>query len=111
MANALYQNRDQSFTVTVYDTDGTTVIPASTYLNAQYRVYPVGSCTPVASKSLGSGISVSGQNFVVTLTELDLTVSGTNGEYKHTFIVGATADELLPAIFDSVVDIIPGCAI
>lgn len=111
MANALYERRDQSFTVTVYDTDGTTVIPASTYLNAQYRVFPVGGCVPVVSKSLADGITVSGDNFLVTLNETDLTVSGINGEYRHVFVVGTTADEVLPNVLDAVVDIIPGCTI
>lgn len=111
MANVLYERRDQTFTVTVYDTDGTTVIPASTYLNAQYRIYPVGSCTAIVSKSLGSGVSVVGNNFQVDIDDTDITVSGTNGEYKHVFVVGTTVDEVLPSIFDSVVDIVPGCEI
>ena len=111
MANALYERRDQTFSVTVYDTDGTTIIPASTYLNAQYRIFPVGNCTPVVSKSLGAGISVSGQLFAVTLNETDITVNGVNGEYRHVFVVGETVDEVLPNIVDSVVDIIPGCTI
>jgi hypothetical protein len=111
MSKALYERRDQTFSVTVYDTDGVTIIPASTYLNAQYRIFPTGSCTPIVSKSLGAGIAVSGQLFAVTLDETDITVNGINGEYRHVFVVGETVDEVLPNIVDELVDIIPGCAI
>lgn len=111
MSKALYERRDQTFSVTVYDADGVTIIPASTYLNAQYRIFPTGSCTPIVSKSLGSGITVSGQLFAVTLDETDITVNGINGEYRHVFVVGEEVGELLPSIFDELVDIIPGCAI
>jgi hypothetical protein len=111
MSKALYERRDQTFSVTVYDTDGVTIIPASTYLNAQYRIFPTDSCTPIVSKSLGAGIAVSGQLFAVTLDETDITVNGINGEYRHVFVVGETVDEVLPNIVDELVDIIPGCAI
>jgi hypothetical protein len=111
MSKALYERRDQTFSVTVYDTDGVTIIPASTYLNAQYRIFPTDSCTPIVSKSLGAGIAVSGQLFAVTLDETDITVNGINGEYRHVFVVGTTVDEVLPNIVDELVDIIPGCAI
>ena len=111
MADALYQYRDNEFSITVYDTDGTTVIPASTYLNAQYRIYPIDSCTPVVSKSLGSGITVVGELFAIDIEDTEMTFSGTNGEYKHVFVVGEEADEVLPSIFDELVDVIPGCLI
>ena len=111
MANVLYERRDQTFTVTVYDTDGTTVIPASTYLNAQYRIKATGTCDALVSKSLGSGIAVSGDSFTVTLDDTDITFSGIAGEYSHSFTVGTTVDEVLPSIFDQTVDIIPGCTI
>lgn len=111
MTNALYQNRDNEFTVTVFDTDGTTIIPASTYLNAQYRVFPVGSCTHVVSKSLGNGITVVGDLFAIDIADTEIDFSGTNGEYKHVFVVGEEVDEVLPSIIDAVVDVIPGCVI
>ena len=111
MANALYERRDQSFTVTVYDTDGTTIIPASTYLNAQYRIKATNTCDALVTKSLGSGITVNGSVFVVTLTDADITFNGINGEYSHSFTVGTTVDEVLPSIFDTTVDIVAGCAI
>jgi hypothetical protein len=108
MSNLLYERRDQQFTVTVYDTDGTTVIPASTYLNAQYRIFPKTGCTALLSKSLGSGITVSGDNFVVSIDDTDIDF---NGEYRHVFVVGTTVDELLPSVIDSFVTIAPGCEI
>ena len=120
MADALYQYRDNEFSITVYDTDGTTVIPASTYLNAQYRVFPIDSCTPVVSKSLSSGITVVNKTlpsgdvieiFAIDIEDTEMTFSGTNGEYKHVFVVGEEADEVLPSIFDELVDVIPGCLI
>ncbi len=111
MASALYANRDNQFTVTVLDTDGVTVIPAATYSNAQYRVYRNGDCTPLISKSLGSGITVNGDNFFVVIDDTEITFSGTNGEYKHSFTVGATASELLPSVFDEFVDIVAGCPV
>lgn len=111
MANALYERRDQSFNVTVYDTDGVTVIPASTYQNAQYRIYPASGCVPVLSKELNSGVTVVGDNFVVTIAAADLTVSGINGEYRHVFVVGTTPTEVLPSIFNETVDIVAGCEI
>lgn len=108
MAN-LYERRDQVFSVTVYDTDGTTVIPASTYLNAQYRIYKATDSTPSVSKSLGSGITVVGNVFEVALTKTEMQFSTNDeGPYKHLFCVGATATEVLPAIFDEAVTIVEG---
>lgn len=111
MANVLYERRDQKFTVTVFDTDGSTVIPASTYLNAQYRIKATNTCDALVSKSLGSGIEVDGDVFVVTLTNTDITFNGIAGEYSHSFTVGETPTEVLPSIFDNTVDIVAGCPI
>tara|TARA_R110000803_G_scaffold115793_5_gene184360 strand:- start:7804 stop:8139 length:336 start_codon:yes stop_codon:yes gene_type:complete len=109
MANELYANSDFSFTVTVYDTDGITVIPASTYLNATWRLFATGSCVPLVSKDLATGITVVGQDFVVTYEKADITVSGIDGEYLHQFRVGTTASEELPAIINATVPIVDQC--
>lgn len=119
MANALYERRDQSFTVTVYDTDGTTIVPASTYLNAQYRIKATNTCEALVSKSLGSGITTTTINvngtsqsvFLVTLEDTDITFNGIAGEYSHSFTVGETPTEVLPSIFDTTIDIVAGCPI
>lgn len=106
---ALYQNSDQKPQVQVLDTDGVSVIPASSYADATYRIFQTGSCTPVLSKDLGAGITVNGDNFEIEILDTEITFSGTNGEYTHQFRVGDIVGERLAPIFDQLVDIIPAC--
>lgn len=107
MSNSvLYQNSDQQPEFTVLDTDGKTVLPANNFQNAQYRIFELNSCTVLLSKSLGNGISISGDNFVVTITDDEISFSGTK---EHQFRVGTTTTELLAPIIDEPVDVIEAC--
>lgn len=110
MADPLYQNRDQSFPVTIFETDGTTVKPAGDYGNAEYRIYEQGNCTPLVTKTLGSGIIVSGDDFVVSLTASDMSFNVTGKVFQHEFIAGVGATELSPDGFLEVVEILARCA-
>lgn len=107
MAKLLYQNSNQVFSVTVYDTDGTTPVSAATFSGAEWRLFAAGSCTPIITKSLSAGITVVSTDFAVTLADTDITVFGTDGEYTHQFrAVSASSD--VP-IFDEPVDIVETC--
>lgn len=113
MANELYANRTITFAVIVYDTDGVTILPGSTWLGASYNIFPADTCTAVVTKTLGAGITASSvtESFFVKLEKTDLTVSGTSGEYIHSFTTELIAGEPDPDIFYEVVPILARCIV
>lgn len=114
MSGVLYSNRAQTFAVSIYDTDGVTVLPGSTWTGAEYRIFPSDDCTPVVSKSLGSGIvATTGEySFIVELGAADITVSGIDGEYIHSFTtVDDPSGESQPDIIYGPVSIVYRCPI
>ncbi len=105
----LYQNSDQAITVKVFDSDGITPVDANTFQFATYEIFQTGTCIPLVTKTLGSGIQVSGTNFEVTLAAADITFNGINGEYTHAFRPGTASMPRLPPVFDTAVRIVEAC--
>ena len=106
----LYEARDYSFPITVYeDYTKTVILPASGYSNAQYRIYQTGSCEPLVSKSLSDGITNVGDPFIVVFSDTDINFSGARGAYTHAFSVGENEFEVLPDVFNETVRIIASC--
>lgn len=106
----LYQNSDQTFTVQIFESDGTTPVDANNYQFAEYSIYTKGTCNALVTKTLGSGISVSGTNFEVTLEDTDITFATSSTEkYDHAFRPGTTAQPRLAPVFDEEVTIMESC--
>ena len=108
MADPIYNNSDQVLGVTVFDTDGQSILPATGFSDATYSIFPTDSCTAILTKTLGAGIVANGNIFEVTILEADLTVSGT---YKHQFRVNSAAGPDGAPVFDENVEIIDSCPV
>ncbi len=109
MSDPLWQNSDFVFQVDVFESDGTTPADANDYTKAEWSLYETGTCVALVTKTLGSGIAVSGTVFEVTIDAADITVSGVDGEYTHSFRVGTAISPSMPPIYDTTVPIIASC--
>ena len=97
MTDVIYENSHQEIPVTYLDTDNS-VIPAGSVGYAKYAILDSGgNC--ILTKETGNGISVVGDQFLITIDQADITQSGAN--FSHQFSVGDTSTELEPPIFNN----------
>ena len=107
--DVMWANSFQEIPLPVYtDETLTTEVDASTFVEAEYRIYEKGSCTVVFSASLGGGLTVPTTQLLLTTQESDISVSG---EYTHSLRVATSAGELGPPVFETALTIIPVCPI
>lgn len=109
--SVLYQNAYQVVSLPIYESDGSTLVDATTLAEAEVRIYPVDSCTAAYTASLGGELTVVGTTLTWAIPENNLTISGTNGEYKLVLRKAYSAGELGPPDIDQIIDIIPVCPI
>ena len=109
MSDPLWENSDFVFQVTVFESDGTTPKDANDFTAAEWNLYATGTCLPLVTKSLGTGIAIVGTVFEVTIDAADITFNGVNGEYTHEFRPGTAISPRMPPIFDTTVPIIAAC--
>ncbi len=105
--DALYQHRDNDLQVTVRDEAGNQLNPDD-FENAIYVIYVKSTGTEVLRKTLGSGISSVGGVFNVDIAKDEIPFSNVANIHWHTMVIGYTATEERPQVFDEETTIIAG---
>lgn len=94
-------NSFQEIKLEIYESDGVTPIDATLYAECEYRIFATDTCVPLFSASIGSGISISGTDFILTTQTTDITFSTTEADtYTHTARLARSAGELEGPVMD-----------
>lgn len=109
MSDSLWEKSSFAFQVNVFESDGVTPKDANDFTEAEWNLYETGTCIPLVTKTLGSGIVISGTVFEVKIDVVDIDFNGVNGEYTHEFRPGTATSPRLPPIFDTTVPVIAAC--
>lgn len=91
----LFQNSDNKFNVSVTSGIDNSVLAANLFSDAFYVIANKRGDI-LLQKTLGNGVTVDGDLFLVTLDDGELTFFG---NYEHQFSVVDTAGNILPPVF------------
>lgn len=104
MTDLLYQHSDNVISVPIVDDVTGEAIPASSFSDAEYIIYNY-KYEPVVRLTLGSGISVTGDNFEIRIDDAVMT-SDFLGPHFHQLVVWNGQGDKLPPVFNNKVEVV-----